>query len=177
MFTPPLWSWIALQKPCSQPSTNTAQTNLHQRRNNGHPNCIYFGAHPKNCRKGAFGVSIGYGVSAHLIHYHKFSPKKTFHATSFIFSMFYVSSLFIMYSHHHTHLQATLSIIFCIIFSPILYSLSFKSISHHLLQKHFTPPSSKAFYTSFLIFCITYFLPTLIQYLMCRCKHYIYLKD
>ena len=42
----PLWSWIALQKPCSQPSTNTAQTNLHQRRNNGHPNCIYFGAHP-----------------------------------------------------------------------------------------------------------------------------------
>ena len=43
------------------------------------------GPPPKNCRKGGAGVSIGYGVSAHLIHYHKFSPQKTFHATSYVF--------------------------------------------------------------------------------------------
>ena len=39
----------------------------------------------KNCRKAGAGACIGYGVSAHLIHYHKFSPKKTFHATSSVF--------------------------------------------------------------------------------------------
>ena len=101
----------------------------------------------------------------------KFSPHKTFHLTSFIFSTFYVSSLFIMYSHHHTHLHATLSIIFCIILPPILYSLSFKSISCHLLRflptqnhtsLHITSPHTFLTYcTSFiftlhhLIHCIT----------------------
>ena len=55
--------------------------------------------HPplKNCRKAGAGVYIGYRVSAHLIHFHKFSPKKTFHATSSVFYMFYVSTSFIFY--------------------------------------------------------------------------------
>ena len=52
---------------------------------------------PKNCRKAGAGVCIGYRVYCHLIHYHKFSPNKTFHATLSVFSIFFVSCLFIMY--------------------------------------------------------------------------------
>ena len=61
--------------------------------------------------------------------------------------MFYVSSLFIMYLHHHTHLQATLSIIFCINLTQTLSIISFKNILHTLIQKHFTHTHSKTFYT------------------------------
>ena len=51
----------------------------------------WLGSPPKNCRKAGAGVYIGYRVSAHLIHSHKFSTKKTFHA------MFYVSTSFIFH--------------------------------------------------------------------------------
>ena len=51
----------------------------------------------KNCRKAGAGVYIGYRVYCHLIHSHKFSTKKTFHATSSVFYMFYVSTSFIFH--------------------------------------------------------------------------------
>ena len=124
----------------------------------------------KIVERGVPGVAGAYGLMPTTFIL-KFSPHKTFHLTSFIFSTFYVSSLFIMYSHHHTHLHATLSIIFCIILPPILYSLSFKSISCHLLRflptqnhtsLHITSPHTFLTYcTSFiftlhhLIHCIT----------------------
>ena len=55
------------------------------------------GGRGKNCRKAGAGVYIGYGVYCHLIHSHKFSTKKTFHATSSVFYIFYVSISFIFH--------------------------------------------------------------------------------
>ena len=48
-----------------------------------------------------------------------------------------------MYLHHHTHLQATFSIIFCINLTQTLSIISFKNILHTLIQKHFTHTHSK----------------------------------
>ena len=98
---------------------------------------------------GGAGVSIGYGVSARLIHYHIFSPKKTFHATSFVFS-----KCFMCPAHSFFHLSypktfcGVLSIILCIDVTQIFYSLfcfcvvlGIKRIKH---IKHIKHKSTKA---------------------------------
>ena len=144
------------------------------------PSHIYFltgnfrNSSPKNCRKAGAGVYRCSRVKRPSFVFTKHHPKKLFMAPCFIFYIFYVSILFIMYSHHNTHLQATLSIIFCINLPHTLHSLSFKNILHTLIQKHFTHTHSKTFYThsfknifppphSFSMWVIPNFLWCLIQ--------------
>ena len=101
---------------------------------------VFFLGGEKIVERGGAGVYIGYRVYCHLIHSHKFSTKKTFHATSSVFYMFYVSTSFIFH-----------------VLYPKLYVVSYPLYFVEIYPIYFTVFFVLVFVWVFSLFCFIIF--------------------